>query len=249
MTIAGWYSGKARSRTGWLALIVRCIPLDCTTITHLLGTVMPVISNFVYQLVNTSSMYTFRYVPNAEFAVTYLHVAKCSFLQAWICGFASFVTTLWLTTRPVHSIACRRPAPCTYQKGSQNRRQWRYILQPISLLFLPLILPSLNDIGFGIINHKWTHSSEQVLRQVMSPSALRKLAGGTLSESDTTAYAETQEVNGPGEIEAGVEWEDVADGVFLLIEHTQTKCEGHTFKFRLRKSVTDATPIATCRAV
>ena len=75
------------------------------------------------------------------------------------------------------------------------------------------------------------------LRHVMSPSALRKATADTLAEAGGTATAsEVDEPCGPGELEDGVEWEDVADGVYLLTEHTQTKREGHTFKFRLRKS-------------
>ena len=72
-----------------------------------------------------------------------------------------------------------------------------------------------------------------VLRHVMSPSALRK----TMSEEGRTTEEElASKLDGPGQVEDGVEWEDVADGVYLLIGHTQTKREGHTFKFRLRES-------------
>jgi hypothetical protein len=94
----------------------------------------------------------------------------------------------------------------------------------------------LQPLCINALTIRETRSSEQVLRQVMSPSALRKVAGETLSESDASVDAEAQELTGPGEVEDGVEWEDVTDGVYLLIEHTQTKREGHTFKFRLRKS-------------
>lgn len=95
---------------------------------------------------------------------------------------------------------------------------------------------TLQPLCINALTIRETRSSEQVLRQVMSPSALRKVAGETLSESDASVDAEAQELTGPGEVEDGVEWEDVTDGVYLLIEHTQTKREGHTFKFRLRKS-------------
>lgn len=76
-----------------------------------------------------------------------------------------------------------------------------------------------------------------VLRHVMSPSALQKFTRDTLAGAagDTAPMAAAEEPNGPGELEDGVDWEDVADGVYLLTEHTQTKHEGHTFKFRLRK--------------
>lgn len=79
------------------------------------------------------------------------------------------------------------------------------------------------------------------LRHVLSPFALRKVTGDTLAEaSGTTTASAVEEVGGPGGLEDGVEWEDVADGVYLLTEHTQTKREGHTFKFRLRKSAFQA---------
>jgi hypothetical protein len=75
------------------------------------------------------------------------------------------------------------------------------------------------------------------LRHVMSSPALQNVSHDTLvGADDTVPAAAMEQLDGPGELEDGVEWEDVADGVYLLIEHAQTKREGHTFKFRLRES-------------
>ena len=49
--MADWYSDKAQVGTGWLALIVRRLPLHCTTIIHLLGTVMTAICKLIDQLI------------------------------------------------------------------------------------------------------------------------------------------------------------------------------------------------------
>lgn len=79
-----------------------------------------------------------------------------------------------------------------------------------------------------------------LLRHVMSPSALRKVV---MSEEGRTTEEELAlKLAGPGQVEDGVEWEDVADNVYLLIEHTKTKREGHTFKFRLRESIHNESP-------
>jgi hypothetical protein len=87
------------------------------------------------------------------------------------------------------------------------------------------------------------HEKVAALRHVMSPSALRKMAAQitreALAETEADSVAAEEEAAdedpGPGELEEGVDWEDVAEGVYLLSEHTKTKREGHVFTFRLRK--------------
>lgn len=76
------------------------------------------------------------------------------------------------------------------------------------------------------------------LQHAMSPPALQKVTHNTLSgpTNDALPVPVAQEPDGPGEVEDGVDCEEVADGVYLLTEHTKTKHEGHSFKFRLRKS-------------